>query len=258
VIVFQGKEKLKGLTAQRTSMSSTLLPSSASLTVTLQSTQTAVTTESYLYEDALNDAEGYGYLSDYSGSPRLGNNTLFLWESGCRVGDVWNCTLACSDLEAGPNMVWNSSEAMFTLHNCLVYPILATAAANNWLVQDPAGLLDKFEIPSRDILPTNATAEDAKLGASAWPVINGCLTKVCAPLNGENADRICSGPDMQRTKYRAGPQNNPWKVNLVRFLNMAVASRLIADNVGVRLSMKTRTCATWVSAHRTQISVAPE
>jgi hypothetical protein len=47
-------------------------------------------------------------------------------------------------------------------------------------------------------------------------------------------------------------------VNLVRFLKMSVASRLIADNDGVRLSMETQTYATWVSVHRMQILVAPE
>jgi hypothetical protein len=239
-------------------MSSTLLTSTASLTVVLQPTPTADTIESYLYEDALDDARGYGSAGDYSGSPHLGNNTLFLWESGCRVGETWNCTLACADLKAGPNMVWNSSEAMFTLHNCLVYPILATAAAHDWLVQDPAGLLDKFKIPSHDILPTNATTEDLELSASAWPVINGCLKKVCAPLNAEDVEHECSGPDTKRTRYLAGPQDSPWNVNLVRFLKMSVASRLIADNDGVRLSMETQTYATWVSVHRMQILVAPE
>jgi hypothetical protein len=239
-------------------MSSTLLTSSASLTVVLRPTQSVVTTESYLYEDALYDARGYGSYSDYPGSPHPGNNTLFLWESGCRVGETWNCTLACLDLEAGPNMVWNSSEAMFTLQNCLVYPILATAAAHDWLVQDTPGLLDKFEIPSRDILPTNTTTEDLKLSTSAWPVINGCLQRVCAPLNGEDSEYSCSRPDTKRTRYRAGPQDSPWLVNMVRFLKIAVTSRLIADNDGVRLLMETQTYATWVSVHQTQILVAPE
>lgn len=195
-------------------MTSTSSLSHVSLTVVLQPTQSAISTEPYLYSDAVNDALGNGY-SHYIGSPESRNNTLFLWESGCRIGDTWNCTLACSDSETGLNMVWNSSDAMFTLQNCLVYPILATAAAYEWLEQDPPDLLDNFGITPHEMMPINTTT-DAERSGSAWPVINGCLKRACSPFNGYKAEDECSGYDTRSTAYLAGSTDNVWNVSLVR------------------------------------------
>lgn len=49
-------------------------------------------------------------------------------------------------------MVWNSTDAMFTLQNCLLYPILASAAAQSLLVQDPPRLLEKYGIDTNNTL----------------------------------------------------------------------------------------------------------
>jgi hypothetical protein len=238
-------------------MTSTTSSSNVSLTVVLQPTQSVVPTESYLYQDALYDALGMN-LSDYTGSPQHRENTLFLWESGCRTGETWNCTLACSDTEAGRNMVWNSSEAMFTLHNCLVYPVLATAVAHEWLVQDPPDLLDKFGISSHDLLTANATTGKAELNESAWPVINGCLQRVCAPFSGsQNLDQ-CTRHETQSTTFYSGPQDDSWNISLVRHLAQRTAFRPIADNDCVRYLMDVQGYVIWVLLPRTQTLVAPE
>jgi hypothetical protein len=194
-------------------MPTTTSPSNVSLTVFLQPTQSVVLNEKYWYDDALNDAQGYGY-SDYTGSPQPHENTLFLWESGCRTGDTWNCTLACADPENGRNMTWSAPEAMFTLHNCLVYPILATAEAHGWLVQDPPDLLDRFSISARSILSTNTTRTwEDKL---AWPVVNDCLQKVCTPAYGYQAKDHCSVFDTRGTDYSARSNGKAWNIYMVR------------------------------------------
>ena len=211
-------------------MTATPSTSTLLLTVKLQPTQAVVSEEPYLYEDALRDVEGYDYFSGYSESSRIHNNTLHLWQSGCRAGETWNCTLACSDPDTGPSMVWNSPEAMFTLHNCLAYPILATAAAHGWLVQDPPGLLDSFGILSDDVLPFNLTAGVSMTSTSAWPVINGCLQRVCTEFNGDQAGSDCFGLDIHRTSYRAGPLDTLWNVSLVSLSKQFfAASRSITD-----------------------------
>lgn len=186
----------------------------SSLTVVLQPTQPAIPTQLYLYSDAVNDALGNGH-SDYIASPEPRNNTLFLWESGCRIGDTWNCTLACSDSETGLNMVWNSTGAMFTLQNCLVYPVLATAAAHEWLEQHPADLLEKFGITPHEMMPISTTT-DTERSASAWPAIGGCLKRACTQFNGYKAEDECSGHDTHFPGYLAGSADNVWNVSLVR------------------------------------------
>lgn len=168
----------------------------------------------YTYQDALNDVLGYG-SPDYPGSPPEAlNSTFFLWESGCRIGKTRNCTLACSDTNDGYNMVWNSSDAMFTLHNCFVYPILATAAAYGWLEQHPPSLLDDFGInPSKMVSVDNTPhAETDRL---AWRIIFDCVQSVCASYYGEATVDTCYQNKTFDTSYRTGPSDRTWNISLV-------------------------------------------
>lgn len=173
-------------TGDRTKMSSA---SNLSLTLVQRTSQSTLPGEIYSYSDAFSDAVGTN-LSEYSGSPGVANNTLFLWESGCRVNGTWNCTLACSESETAYSMVWNSSETMFTLHNCLLYPIIATAAFHGWLVEDPPGLLDKFTISS-NVAPIDVAADFSE-NEAIWSVVNGCLVEMCYRTNGYAAKELCS------------------------------------------------------------------
>jgi hypothetical protein len=111
-------------------------------------------------------------------------------------------------------MVWDSSDAMFTLHNCLVYLILATTAAHGWLEQHPLSLLDDFGInPSKMLSVDNTTnADNDRL---AWRVIFGCVQSVCASYFGEALVNICYRKSTMNTTYRAGPSDRIWNISLV-------------------------------------------
>lgn len=195
-----------------------------SLTLKEQPTQSPIIERPYTYEDAFSDALGQDYTSysshgRYAGSPDFRNNTLFLWESGCRTNGTWNCTLACSDSEQGRNMVWNSSEAMFTLQNCLVYPMLLNATAHGWLVEDPPGLLDKFNIIPDDI-KTNYTTDFAP-SSRVRPVIDRCLAASCASLPHygrcvlDDDGNSSHNPWIDRSAYLIGPVDQKWRPSVV-------------------------------------------
>lgn len=130
------------------------------LTLIRQPIQTFVPSEGYTYSDAVNDALGFeeGPGTSLFIDSSHASDTLFLWESGCLMNGTNDCGLACSYSEEGLNMVWNSPNAMFTLHKCLVYPILATAAERGWLVQEQNDLLARFNISASNMLLTNASA----------------------------------------------------------------------------------------------------
>lgn len=139
----------------------------------------------YSLVEALSDA-GVHMPQDHephaSWRPSSQANTVYLWENGCQLdGGDWNCTMACAGPVNGPKLVWNTTNgAAFTYQNCLVYPIIATSAANDWLVESPAGLLEKHRIVPNGTLPledSNATTEVEY--RQAWPVINHCRQEFC-------------------------------------------------------------------------------
>jgi hypothetical protein len=113
------------------------------------------------------------------GRPPVEDNRVYLWQSGCLVNDVWNCDLACST----PTHVWNDTNATFTYQNCLLQPILALSAAQQWLVQDPPGLLNKYGIS------TNLTASigDDPQHALQWPVVKRCTERFCDEIRPNSA-----------------------------------------------------------------------
>jgi hypothetical protein len=91
---------------------------------------------SYSFVDALSDA-GFYTAKDHNpqavGRSAHKHNTLYLWESGCHTNDGWDCRASCMNTSTRPHMVWNSTDSIFTLQNCLVYPILGYSAAQGWL-----------------------------------------------------------------------------------------------------------------------------
>lgn len=130
----------------------------------------------YSFDMALVDATGglrYGERY-YSGQPNPGSNTFMLWEAGCRTGDSWNCTAACLDTELGPKLIWNTTNSMYTLQNCIVYPFIALALAAGVLGQGSgtADLTEKYHIRANgDAAFWNTT--------DGWPVINQCFNAYC-------------------------------------------------------------------------------
>ncbi|KAF2149511.1 hypothetical protein K461DRAFT_271100 [Myriangium duriaei CBS 260.36] len=141
----------------------------------------------YGLEDAIKDA---------SGNSTNGAGFVTLWDSGCRVDGGWNCTVACLDPVVGPQLTWNSDNASYTLQNCMVLPLLARAAATKTLVEDTAGLLEKYQIPV-----------SSSLGASTdgWPVINQCTVAFCNQTGGSNCAINATVP----TKWTVAGEKTP-------------------------------------------------
>lgn len=176
--------------------------SAHSLTLIERASPPTVTPNSYLFNDAVSDAFGWN-ASEFAGSPAHESDTVFLWESGCKIGDAWNCTAACVDSSQGLDMVWNTTNAMFTLQNCLLYPILVSASTQSLLVQDPPGLLEKYGIDTNNTL----VAGPASNATAYFPVLESCVQEFCVEIAGRQ-EPSCSPWNYQNST--PGPDYAPW------------------------------------------------
>lgn len=193
----------------------------ASLTVSELPSQSAHLLLDYSLVEALSDA-GVSMPQDREprapGRPHPKANTVYLWENGCRTyGGGWNCTTACSNTSLGPNLVWNASHDLgYTYQNCLVYPIIATSAAHNWLDEGSFNLLDKYGFISNATIPleppkTRPAREEYE---QAWPVINNCRRDFCTALFPKK--KRCPAPPLfAKTELQLGPSNALWSPQLV-------------------------------------------
>jgi hypothetical protein len=174
-----------------------------SLTLIERAAPPTATANAYLFNDAVSDAFGWN-ASNFTGSPAHKSDKVFLWESGCKIGDTWNCTMACLDPLQGSEMVWNSTDSMFTLQNCLLYPILASAAAQSLLVQDPPGLLEKYGIDTNNTLDTGSALN----ATTYFPVLESCVQEFCVDIAGRT-EPSCSPWDYYQNST-TGPEYAPW------------------------------------------------
>lgn len=191
------------------------MPSSSSIASLTLREQSGPSTFSarYTFDDAKYDAAGK-LGSQYEASPPPASNTVFLWESGCRANDSWNCTAACMDEEIGPTMLWNSTTAMFTLQNCLINPLVALSAAQGWLLEEPVGLLEKYEIygARSDLEAFNISewvSNNEPLAEMPWGtsslVVNSCTRAFCAEVYSDPRHSECVHVDlMYPTDLRCG------------------------------------------------------
>lgn len=108
-----------------------------------------------------------------------------LWGSGCRMNGTWNCTKACIDTTEGPAMVWNSPGALSTISNCIMYPLIATAAAQGRISTERPGLLEEYDIVANVTLPANSS------NMEAWPVLSGCIREMCFRYKGRDDENGC-------------------------------------------------------------------
>ncbi|KAM0714825.1 hypothetical protein Q7P37_009289 [Cladosporium fusiforme] len=108
-----------------------------------------------------------------------------LWSNGCQANGSRNCTKACLDTVEGPAMVWNSTDTLFTLHNCVVYPMISTAAAQGRLSHDDPSILERYGIV------VNETLSDHTPGMDDWPVISDCLREMCFRYRGRDDETLC-------------------------------------------------------------------
>lgn len=180
-----------------------------SLTVKEQAALPTAAIQEYSLVSALSDA-GVKNMGEQAsqplGRPSVENNTVYLWKSGCLVDDAWNCDLACMR----PTHVWNDANAAFTYQNCVILPILAVSAANQWLVEDPPGLLARYGI-STDL---TTSIENDPQRSLHWPVINSCTDRFCHEIRPNN-EYCLGGLGHQRLKYAVGPFDPPWYPDVV-------------------------------------------
>ena len=209
-------------TAQIT-MSTT--PSIASLTVSeLRFQAQASLSVDYSLVEALSDAGVYMPQDQNRhgpGRPQPNDNTVYLWENGCQLfSGAWDCTTACTNTSLGPKLLWNAShDPGLTYHNCLVYPIIAKSAAQNWLDEGSRKLLDKYGIVPDATLPLkipdkNETAR--REYERAWPVINNCRQGLCRELFRDTKTKECPLPPAYgETGLKLGPSDRPWLPQIV-------------------------------------------
>ena len=192
------------------------IASASSLTVKELSTVSPLP-ESYSFVDALSDTGVYiarDHNPEAVGRPAHSRNTLYLWESGCRTDGGWDCPASCTSAIK----VWNSSDSVFTLQNCLVYPILAYSASQGWLVEEHSGLLEKYGIAPNDNVSFGDTKEHRY-----WPAIRDCRNEMCSDVLFPDNHRC---PADAHGPYHATPlvhSIGPWQPHLVRWLGRVMS-----------------------------------
>lgn len=212
------KSKHTNGTAQIT-MSTT--PSIASLTVSELRYEASLVPD-YSLVEALSDAGVYmpqDQNRQAPGRPQPQANTVYLWENGCQLPNgAWNCTRACTDDVNGPNLLWNTSRDLgLTYHNCLVYPIIAKSAAEDWLDHNSHKLLEKYGIVPDAALPLEVPYKNETARREyerAWPVINNCRRGLCHDLFPHR--KSCPlPPTYGETGLELGPSDRSWSPELV-------------------------------------------
>jgi hypothetical protein len=126
----------------------------------------------------------YGWWFDFSSSVdpewSIGSSVgyLQLYSSGCynSTRKEWNCTAACFDPPSVTLPFWNTTNATYTLQNCLVYPVIAHLLAGGKLTSHAVTLAHNYHIEANANLWSNNSA--------GWPVINNCISDFC-----ENDDK---------------------------------------------------------------------
>ena len=126
-----------------------------------------ISLNTYSLQDALNpngvDSTQY-YINGYVAP--------FLFDTGCQYKEVQNCTAACQD----PGLAFSTLD---TLHNCMMYPIIADQYSKNNLSLEIAYL-----------------AQSLGIEKSKWPspvslnitnTIGSCLDAYCSSLLGCNS-----------------------------------------------------------------------
>jgi len=216
----------------------------ASLTVSELPLHSASSVSDYSLVEALSDAGAYMPRDRFPHAPwrpQPKANTVYLWENGCQLySGGWNCTTACtnpSNAALAPNLVWDPShDPGYTYQNCLVYPIIATSAAHNWLDGGSFGLLEKYGIVPNATIPLDAPGKDHTAREEyeqAWPVINRCRREFCHSLFPKM--RNCPNPSLYaKTGLELGPSNGPWSpflVNETSPRDLNTADRLLRASI---------------------------
>lgn len=134
---------------------------------TLNSTLT-IPLNTYSLQNALNinSVDAYGPIA--LAPDAIGYTTSYLFDTGCKVDGVPNCTAACQD--AG-----SAFSTLDTLHNCMMYPVIADQYSKGNLSKEIAQLayslgIEKEQWPSSSI------------SLNITKTIGSCLDAYCVAL----------------------------------------------------------------------------
>ncbi|KAK3645104.1 hypothetical protein LTR56_002678 [Elasticomyces elasticus] len=130
-------------------------------------------------------------VSDYDHDPGQYRDKLSLTldHRGCVVDDgTRNCTAACAD----PRLVWNVPNSTWTLANCMIAPIIASAmsATGRGIVrtfkdftQNPAAIYVQETTTSPELFGITPNDELDLSTPAPWAVINDCMIAYCLATN---------------------------------------------------------------------------
>lgn len=152
----------------------------------------------------------------YSGSSRTTSNSeaesgtiLYLYDQGCRTGPTtYNCTTACTD----PEQVWSAENWQYTLANCMVYPLIASAWGKGILHYNDS----HYDYATRNVTYNDTAAQtaakygilaDADLDLSSpepCSTINACLTAYCNATSNDGNNCSVGGTTGYTAKWHVG------------------------------------------------------
>ncbi len=154
-----------------------------------------ITLNTYSLQDALSvqgmNSFPYGMYS----FPYGGDGAPYLFNTGCQYYGVQNCTAACQDRGS-------AFGTLDTLHNCMMYPIIADQYSKNNLSSDIAQLAHSLGIQKSE-WPSN-------LSSSVINTIGSCLDAYCTSLG-----RCMSGAQ-EWNKYSYDPDGPGYSTFLNR------------------------------------------
>lgn len=119
------------------------------------------------FQDALVGAI-YPPAAEIYGNASLNDSTLLLNDEGCLdpvSSEIHNCTKACLNATA----IWKDENAMFTLQNCLVYPVISRMLAAGNLSATAQQTAKEYNIANETLID---------LTQIIAPVKN-CIDQVC-------------------------------------------------------------------------------
>lgn len=121
-----------------------------------------ITFNTYSLQDALSPN------SHHAAQSANGYIAPYLFDTGCQVDDVQNCTAACQD----PRLAFDTLD---TLHNCMMYPVIADQYFKGNLSSEIAQLADSLGI-GKEQWPSSS------ISSNITKTIGNCLDAYCNTL----------------------------------------------------------------------------
>ena len=161
-----------------------------------------ITSNTYSLGDALGPFFGAVLSADRYTVP-------YLFNTGCLVDNVPNCTVACQDPKS-------AFSALDTLHNCFMYPVIADQYFKGNLSKETAQLADSLGI-GKEQWPLSS------ISSNITKTIGNCVDAYCSTL------QYCSVAGQNQSFYEY-----PWAFELCEYFPVSVNQDI--GGIGVRNS----------------------